>query len=155
MDQLRPSPQQLTWQRSGFGLFFHFGINTFIGREHSDGTWHPRHFDPAGLDVAQWVDVAARAGAGYVVLTAKHHDGFCLWPTRTTTYSVRSSPWRGGRGDVVGELAAACRAAGMRLGLYLSPWDRNAPCYADPEAYDEFYAAQPVAHPTKFDPDPV
>ncbi|HEY2950219.1 MAG TPA: alpha-L-fucosidase [Micromonosporaceae bacterium] len=142
MDRPRPTAQQLAWQEAGFGLFLHFGVNTFIGREHSNGTWHPRNFDPSGLDAAQWVETAHRAGAGYVVLTAKHHDGFCLWPTRTTAYSVRSSPWRGGRGDVVGELADACRAAGMPLGVYLSPWDRNAPCYADPDAYDRFYSEQ-------------
>ena len=81
-------------------------------------------------------------GAVYVILTAKHHDGFCLWPTATTDYSVASSPWRDGTGDVVAELAASCRKHGMKLGLYLSPWDRNAPQYEDPEAYDEFYLTQ-------------
>lgn len=123
-------------------MFTHFGINTFYGREWSDGTLDPRGFDPSQLDAAQWVAHATAAGASRVILTAKHHDGFCLWPTRTTGYSVASSPWRGGRGDVVAELAEACRAAGIGLGLYLSPWDRNAPCYADPAAYDDFYRRQ-------------
>ncbi|MEV4415223.1 alpha-L-fucosidase [Catellatospora sp. NPDC049609] len=147
-----PTPGQLAWQEAGFGLFLHFGLNTFHGREWSDGTLDPATFDPADLDAAQWVDVAQRAGARYVVLTAKHHDGFCLWPTRTTDYSVAAAPWRGGRGDVVGELAAACRAAGMPLGLYLSPWDRNAACYPDPAAYDAFYLAQLTELCTEYGP---
>ncbi|MFC7241624.1 alpha-L-fucosidase [Catellatospora aurea] len=103
-----------------FGLFLHFGLNTFHGKEWSDGTLDPATFDPSDLDAGRWVDVAQQAGAKYLVLTAKHHDGFCLWQTDTTAYSVTSSPWRGGRGDVVGELAEACRVAGMPLGLYLS-----------------------------------
>ncbi|GAB4050774.1 alpha-L-fucosidase [Catellatospora paridis] len=147
-----PTAGQLAWQEAGFGLFLHFGLNTFHGKEWSDGTLDPATFDPADLDAAQWVDVARRAGARYLVLTAKHHDGFCLWPTDTTTYSVASSPWRGGHGDVVGELAEACRAAGMPLGLYLSPWDRNAACYPDPAAYDEFYLRQLTELCTRYGP---
>ena len=147
-----PTPEQLAWQEAGFGMFLHFGINTFHGREWSDGTLDPATFDPSALDAAQWVDVARRAGARYLVLTAKHHDGFCLWPTRTTAYSVASSPWRNGRGDVVGELSAACRDAGMPLGLYLSPWDRNAACYPDPAAYDAFYVAQLTELCTRYGP---
>ncbi|NUR50919.1 MAG: alpha-L-fucosidase, partial [Hamadaea sp.] len=139
---MRPTPQQLAWQEAGFGLFFHFGINTFHGVEWGDGTADPATFAPDDLDVGQWVDTAKQAGARYVVLTAKHHDGFCLWPTATTAYSVKSATWRDGRGDVVAELAEACRAAGLGLGLYLSPWDRNAACYDDPRAYDDFYLAQ-------------
>lgn len=123
-------------------MFFHFGVNTFNDREWSDGTLDPSTFDPDALDAGQWVRVAQDAGAAYVIVTAKHHDGFCLWRTATTDYSVRSSPWRGGAGDVVRELADACRRHGMRLGLYLSPWDRNASCYSDPQAYDAFYLAQ-------------
>ncbi|MFD4691606.1 alpha-L-fucosidase [Streptomyces sp. NPDC058463] len=139
---IRPTAAQLAWQQDGFGLFLHFGINTFNGQEWSDGSLDPATFDPTELDARQWVGTAVAAGAAYVVLTAKHHDGFCLWPTGTTDYSVASSPWRGGRGDVVAELAEACRAAGIGLGLYLSPWDRHADCYDDPEAYDAFYLRQ-------------
>ncbi|MGA7205025.1 MAG: alpha-L-fucosidase [Specibacter sp.] len=142
MAHLRPSPAQLTWQKDGFGMFFHFGLNTFHGKEWSDGTLPASSFNPTALDAEQWVQTALDAGAKYVVLTAKHHDGFCLWPTATTGYSVASSPWRDGAGDVVAEVAAACRKLGMKLGLYLSPWDRNAACYPDQEAYDEFYLAQ-------------
>lgn len=124
------------------GVFFHFGLNTFHGKEWSDGTLPAASFNPTDLDAEQWVQTALDAGAKYVVLTAKHHDGFCLWPTATTDYSVASAPWRDGRGDVVAEVAAACRKLGVKLGLYLSPWDRNAACYPDPAAYDEFYLAQ-------------
>lgn len=137
--ELRPSPAQENWHRAAFGVFFHFGINTFYGKEWSDGTLSPDGFDPTRFDAAQWVEVVKEAGAGYVILTAKHHDGFCLWPSDTTRYSVASSPFRG---DVVGNLARACQSAGMPLGLYLSPWDRNASCYADTSAYDDFYCAQ-------------
>lgn len=137
-----PSPAQLAWQRDALGVFFHFGLNTFHGKEWSDGTLPADTFNPTELDAGQWVRTAASLGAKYVVLTAKHHDGFCLWPTATTDYSVASSPWRGGTGDVVAEVAAACRRHGIKLGLYLSPWDRNAACYPDAEAYDNFYLAQ-------------
>ncbi|MFC7265922.1 alpha-L-fucosidase [Streptomyces lutosisoli] len=149
---IAPTPQQLAWQQDGFGLFLHFGINTFNGEEWSDGTLDPATFDPTGLDASQWAQTARAAGAKYVVLTAKHHDGFCLWPTATTTYSVASSPWREGQGDVVAELAEACRGAGLGLGLYLSPWDRNADCYDDPAAYDDFYLRQLTELCTRYGP---
>lgn len=139
---LAPTPAQLAWQKDGLGVFFHVGVNTFAGKEWSDGTLAPDTFDPSDLDADQWVRTAQDLGAKYVVLTAKHHDGFCLWPTATTAYSVASSPWKDGGGDVVAEVVDACRRHGMKLGLYLSPWDRNAPQYEDPETYDEFYLAQ-------------
>ncbi|MVA74885.1 alpha-L-fucosidase [Auraticoccus sp. F435] len=137
-----PTAEQLAWQALETGMFVHYGLNTFAGLEWSDGTLPAASFDPAGLDARDWVSTAVAMGARYLVLTAKHHDGFCLWPTDTTDYSVRSSPWRGGRGDVVEEVAAACREAGIGLGLYLSPWDRNAACYPDPVAYSAFYTRQ-------------
>lgn len=138
----QPTAGQLKWQALEFGMFCHFGINTFYGKEWSDGTLDPAGFNPARFDARQWVAAAREAGVCYLILTAKHHDGFCLWPTATTRYSVASAPWRGGAGDVVAEVAAACRAAGLPFGLYLSPWDRNAACYADPPAYDAFYTRQ-------------
>lgn len=137
-----PSAPQLAWQQAEFGLFCHFGINTFYGKEWSNGSLSPTGFNPTAFDADQWAETARHAGMTYLILTAKHHDGFCLWPTRTTDYSVKSSPWRGGKGDVVKEVAAACRRSGIKLGLYLSPWDRHEPCYSDAKAYDAFYCRQ-------------
>ena len=138
----KPTAQQLRWQDYELGMFCHFGLNTFCDREWGDGTDDPALFHPAEFDPGQWVETAQAAGFRYLILTAKHHDGFCLWPTETTVYSVRSSPWRDGQGDVVREVANACAAAGLPFGLYLSPWDRHEPCYADKEAYDDFYCRQ-------------
>ena len=137
-----PTRRQLAWQELEFGMFCHFGINTFTGREWGDGSEDPGLFRPERLDCRQWAAAAAAAGMRYAILTAKHHDGFCLWPTATTAHCVRASPWRGGRGDVVAEFVAACRQEGILPGLYCSPWDRNAPCYPDPSAYSAFYEAQ-------------
>ncbi|MBC7893909.1 MAG: alpha-L-fucosidase [Cytophagaceae bacterium] len=137
-----PSPAQLRWQREELALFVHFGVNTFTDREWGDGSENPRIFAPTNFDAAQWARVARAAGFGSIVLTAKHHDGFCLWPTALTTHSVKSSPWRDGSGDVVGELARACRAEGLGLGVYLSPWDRHEPRYGDSPRYMDYYVAQ-------------
>lgn len=136
-----PSAAQLVWQQDELALFAHFGVNTFTDREWGDGTESPAIFHPTAFDARQWTGAARNAGFRAVVLTAKHHDGFCLWPTRTTTHSVAASPFRGGQGDVVREVADACRADGLRLGLYLSPWDRNAPMYGS-DAYSDFYCDQ-------------
>lgn len=123
-------------------MFCHFGMNTFCDREWGEGTDSPEKFRPSELDARQWVSTARQAGMKYFILTAKHHDGFCLWPTATTDYSVASSPWKDGKGDIVRECAEACREEGIGFGLYLSPWDRHEPRYADPAAYDDFYADQ-------------
>ena len=123
-------------------MFLHFGVNTFTDREWGDGKESPSIFDPAGLDARQWARTAKDAGFRAMILTAKHHDGFCLWPTATTRHSVASSPWRGGNGDVVREFVDACSAEGLRAGLYLSPWDRNHPTYGDSPAYNDVYASQ-------------
>jgi alpha-L-fucosidase len=137
-----PSAAQLAWQREELALFLHFGVNTFTDREWGDGRESPTIFDPARLDARQWARTARAAGFRAMILTAKHHDGFCLWPTATTRHSVASSPWRGGAGDVVREFVDACAAEGLRAGLYLSPWDRNHPTYGDTPAYNDVYAAQ-------------
>lgn len=138
----RPTSQQLAWQRDELAVFVHFGVNTFTDREWGDGTESPLIFNPTRLDARQWVRAAKAAGAKSMVLTAKHHDGFCLWPTTTTTHSVASSPWREGRGDVVREFVDACRMEGMKPGLYCSPWDRNHPTYGDSARYNDVYMAQ-------------
>lgn len=142
--QNRPVPTraQLEWQRDEIALFLHFGVNTFTDREWGDGKEDPAIFNPAKLDARQWARAAKAAGAKAMVLTAKHHDGFCLWPTKTTTHSVASSPFRGGKGDVVREFVDACREFNLKAGLYLSPWDRNASVYGDSPRYNEFYWTQ-------------
>jgi len=123
-------------------MFLHFGVNTFTDREWGDGKEDPAIFNPSALDARQWARAAKLAGFRAMILTAKHHDGFCLWPTATTRHSVASSPFRGGNGDVVREFVDACRAEGLRPGLYLSPWDRNHPTYGDSPRYNDVYAAQ-------------
>lgn len=138
----RPTPSQLRWQREQLALFIHFTVNTFTGREWGDGSESPSIFDPKRLDARQWARTAKQSGFRSMILTAKHHDGFCLWPTRTTTHSVASSPWRDGKGDLVREFTDACRAEGLGVGFYLSPWDRNAKSYGQGKAYDDFYIAQ-------------
>ncbi len=138
----RPSPSQLLWQRDELALFLHFGVNTFTDREWGDGKEDPAIFAPSALDARQWTRTAKAAGFRTVILTAKHHDGFCLWPTKTTKHSVASSPFRGGRGDVVREFVDAARADGLRVGLYLSPWDRNHPAYGDSPRYNDVYWTQ-------------
>ena len=140
--RLAPSQRQLAWQRSELTAFLHFGINTFTDREWGDGRENPELFNPSALDASQWVRTLKECGFEMVILTAKHHDGFCLWPTSTTTHSVASSPWRDGKGDVVAEVAHACADEGMKFGVYLSPWDRNAECYGDSERYNQYFVAQ-------------
>jgi alpha-L-fucosidase len=138
---VKPSPQQVAWQDLEFGVIIHFGTNTFLNREWGDGTADPKIFNPAQADPEQWVRAAKAAGAKYVVLVAKHHDGFCLFPTRQTDYSVASSPWMNGKGDLVRMTAEAARRNGLKFGVYLSPWDRHDPRYKDEAAYDKYYLA--------------
>lgn len=137
-----PSPRQADWQARELTAFAHFGMNTFTNREWGEGTEDPKLFAPTGLDARQWVRVLKAAGMKTLIVTAKHHDGFCLWPTAQTDQSVKSSPWKDGKGDVVGEVAAACREAGIGFGVYLSPWDRHEASYGDSPRYNAFFLAQ-------------
>lgn len=140
--EIEPSPQQVAWQDMEIGAIFHFGTNTFLDREWGDGTAEPSVFNPGSVDAEQWIEAVKAAGAKYVILVAKHHDGFCLWPSQLTNYSVKSSPWKGGKGDLVREVAEAARKNGLKFGIYLSPWDRHDARYADAKEYDKYYFGQ-------------
>ncbi|MBQ8611548.1 MAG: alpha-L-fucosidase [Oscillospiraceae bacterium] len=140
--QVKPSLRQLRLQEMEFYAFVHFTVNTFTDREWGDGTEDPAIFDPTALDARQWVRAVCAAGMKGLILTCKHHDGFCLWPSRYTAHSVASSPWKNGGGDVVAEVSAACREAGIAFGVYLSPWDRNCPLYGSGKPYDDYFVAQ-------------
>ena len=138
----KPSPQQIHWQDLEFGVIVHFGTNTFLDREWGDGTADPKVFNPDHVDAAQWARASRAAGARYMVMVAKHHDGFALFPTAQSDYSVKSSPWMDGKGDLVRLASEAARAEGLEFGVYLSPWDRHEPRYKQPQAYDVYYRAQ-------------
>lgn len=148
----RPTASQLAWQRDELALFLHFGVNTFTDREWGDGREDPAIFAPTNLDARQWARAARAAGARAMILTAKHHDGFCLWPTKTTSHSVASSPFRSGHGDVVREFVDACRSEDLRAGVYLSPWDRNNPAYGDSQRYNDLYCKQLTELLTRYGP---
>ena len=135
--EIKPSPQQVEWQDLEMGAIIHFGPNTFLDREWGDGTADPKVFNPTQFDPEQWMRALQSAGIKYVVFVAKHHDGFCLWPTAQTDYSVKSSPWEDGHGDVVHQVEQAARKYGLKFGVYLSPWDRHEPRYSNSAEYDK------------------
>lgn len=136
-----PSERQLAWCDMQFYAFVHFTVNTYTDLEWGLGNEDEKIFNPAELDCDQWVEAVKSAGMKGIILTAKHHDGFCLWQTETTEHSVKNSPWKNGRGDVVRECAEACKRGGIKFGVYISPWDRNCPLYGS-DAYNDFYCAQ-------------
>jgi alpha-L-fucosidase len=137
-----PAPRQLAWQEVEFASFVCFGVNTFTDREWGDGKEDPAIFNPTEFDAHEIVRVCKDAGINMVVFLAKHHDGFCLWPSAYTEHSVKNSPWRSGEGDMVREMADACREAGLKLSIYLSPWDRHEPTYGDSPVYNTFFMNQ-------------
>ena len=133
-----PTPQQIEWQRMEMNMFCHFGPNTFTGAEWGDGTEAEDLFNPSDLDCRQWARTAKAAGFKGIIITAKHHDGFCLWPNPVSKHTVRESSWLDGQGDVLKELSEACAEEGLKFGVYISPWDRNDPHYGTPEYNNVF-----------------
>lgn len=136
-----PTENQLRWQEMEMYAFIHYSLNTYTDQEWGFGNEDPKIFNPSQLDCRQWARVCKQAGMRGIIFTAKHHCGFCMWPSEYTEYSVKNSPWKDGKGDVVGELAQACREEGLEFAVYLSPWDRNHPEYGRP-AYVEYFRNQ-------------
>ena len=136
-----PSARQFNWQRQELTAFLHFGVNTYTGKEWGDGTESEAIFNPTALDTDQWIRALKAAGVKCAILTCKHHDGFCLWPSAYTEHSVKHSPWKNGTGDVVREVSEACKKHGMAFGIYLSPWDRNSKLYGT-AAYNDYFVSQ-------------
>ena len=136
-----PNARQIALQEMGFYLFIHFGMNTFSGKEWGSGKESPSLFCPESIDTDQWARIALDVGAGAIIFTAKHHEGFCLWQTNTTEHSIKNSPYQNGKGDVVKQLAESCARYGIKLGLYLSPADRNS-AYFGTDKYNDFYCEQ-------------
>ncbi len=133
-----PTKHQLEWHEQEFYFFIHFGPNTFTDKEWGHGDEPVDIFNPSSLDCRQWARIAKQSGAKGIILTAKHHDGFCLWPSKYSKHTVRESKWRNGRGDIVKELSNACKEFGLKFGVYISPWDRNHPQYGTPGYNDVF-----------------
>ena len=133
-----PTKQQLAWHEKEFYLFMHFGPNTFTNLEWGKGSEDPNVFNPTAIDCNQWASIAKASGAKGIIITAKHHDGFSLWPSKFSKHTVRESKWMNGKGDVIKMLSEACKKAGIEMGVYISPWDRNHPQYGT-EAYNDIY----------------
>ena len=137
-----PSKYQIEYQMEELSAFIHFGINTFMDVEWGNGEENPEEFNPKNLNTDQWIKVLKEAGFKRVILTAKHHDGFCLWNSKYTNHSVAKSPWKNGQGDVVLEMSNSCKKYGVKFAIYLSPWDQNSKLYGQGEAYNEYYLNQ-------------
>lgn len=140
--QVVPSKRQLDHQKLEFYAFVHFTVNTYTDKEWGDGTESEVVFNPVDFNADQWVDAVKSAGMKGLILTCKHHDGFCLWPSAYTEHSVKNSPWKNGQGDIVRETAEACRKGGIKFGVYLSPWDRNCQLYGQGKPYDDYFINQ-------------
>ena len=137
-----PSKRQVEYQKREFYGFIHFTVNTYTNKEWGLGDESPEIFNPYNLDAEVWVKAAVSAGMKGLILTCKHHDGFCLWPSKYTEHSVKNSPYKDGRGDIVKELSDACKKYNIKFGVYLSPWDRNCAVYGSGKEYDDYYINQ-------------
>lgn len=137
-----PSKQQLEYQKEELSAFIHFGINTFMDREWGTGDENPELFNPTNLNTDQWIKVLKEAGFKRVILTAKHHDGFCLWNSKYTNHDISKSPWKNGNGDIVDEMSKSCQKYGVKFAIYLSPWDENSEFYGKGQAYNDYYINQ-------------
>ena len=146
-----PNENHLSWHQMEYYAFVHFNMNTFTDEEWGHGNETPDQFNPTELDARQWARVCKEAGMSAIIITAKHHDGFCLWPSQYTEHSVKNSPWRDGEGDLLRELSDACREYGLKFGVYMSPWDRNNPVYGTPE-YNEYFMKQLTEVLTSYGP---
>lgn len=140
--EVRPTERQLQWQKMELYSFIHFTVNTFTDKEWGLGDEEPSIFNPTELDADQWVKACKDGGMKGLILTCKHHDGFCLWPSKYTEHSVKNSPWKNGKGDVVKEVSEACRRGGIEFGIYLSPWDRHEKTYGNSPLYNEYFKNQ-------------
>ena len=148
---VKPSARQMAWFDTEFYAFVHFTVNTYTDLEWGLGNEDEKIFNPYDLNCDEWVEAVKSAGMKGLVLTAKHHDGFCLWPSKYTEHSVKNSPWKNGQGDVVRECAEACHRGGIKFGVYLSPWDRNSKYYGT-EAYNDYYVSQLTELCTEYGP---
>ena len=140
--QVTPSERQLAWQRLETTAFVHFGLNTFYNQEWGHGTEDPRRFNPTLLNTDQWAKEISEAGLNMLIMTCKHHDGFCMWPSKYTEHTVAASPWLQGKGDLVKQVSESCRKFNLKFGIYLSPWDRHEPSYGDSPEYNKFFLNQ-------------
>ena len=145
-----PSPQQVEWQKMEMNMFAHFGPNTFTGLEWGLGNEAEDIFNPTALDCGQWASIAKAAGFKGIIITGKHHDGFCLWPNPVSVHTVAQSPWKDGKGDVLKELSEACAKEGLKFGVYISPWDRNDPHYGTPEYNDVYVKTLESVHDGRY-----
>ena len=145
-----PTPQQVEWQKMEMNMFAHFGPNTFTGLEWGLGTEAEDIFNPTALDCNQWASIAKEAGFKGIIITGKHHDGFCLWPNPVSNHTVAQSPWKDGKGDVLKELSEACAKEGIKFGVYVSPWDRNDPHYGTPEYNDVYVKTLETVHDGRY-----
>ena len=150
--QIKPTSRQVELQKMEFYAFVHFTVNTFTNKEWGDGTENPLVFNPTALDAEQWCRAVKEAGMKGLILTCKHHDGFCLWPSKFTEHSVAASPYKNGKGDVVKEVSSACKKFGLKFGIYISPWDRNNKVYGQGKAYDDYFCNQLTELLTEYGP---